>query len=151
MALLSASLQATRRDRARDVKKSIAAVNADAYIASLDGWRKAFVEAIRTAVLEAAPVQETVKWGHLVFLSNGPALLVRAEDNRVLFGFWRGRRLLDIEPRLKPGGKYEMATLELVQGTALERSTVTGLVRAAVSLNASLGDPTALPSKTSGT
>jgi len=133
------------------VKKSIAAVNAEAYIASLDGWRKAFVAAIRTAVLEAAPVQETVKWGHLVFLSNGPALLVRAEDNRVLFGFWRGRRLLDIEPRLKPGGKYEMATLELVQGTALERSTVTGLVRAAVSLNASLGDPTALPSKPSGT
>ena len=132
------------------MKKSIAAANADAYIASLDGWRKDYVEAIRTAVLEAAPVQETVKWGHLVFLSNGPALLVRAEDNRVLFGFWRGRRLRDIEPRLKPGGKYEMATLELVQGTALERSTVTGLVRAAVALNASLGDPTALPSKTSG-
>ena len=133
------------------MKKSIAAVNAEAYIASLDGWRKAFVAAIRTAVLEAAPVQETVKWGHLVFLSNGPALLVRAEDNRVLLGFWRGRRLRDIEPRLKPGGKYEMATLELVQGTALERSTVTGLVRAAVSLNALLGDPTALPSKPSGT
>jgi hypothetical protein len=149
VALLSASLRATRADGARDVKKSIAAANADAYVASLEGWRKAYVEAIRTAVLEAAPVLETVKWGHLVFLSNGPALLVRAEDNRVLFGFWRGRRLRDIEPRLKPGGKYEMATLELVRGTTLERSTVTGLVRAAVALNASLGDPTALPPKTS--
>jgi len=69
----------------------------------------------------------------------------------VLFGFWRGKRLLAIEPRLKPGGKYEMATLELVQGTTLERSTVIRLVRAAVSLNASLGDPTSSPSKTSGT
>ena len=135
--------------RSPDVKKSIAAASPGAYIASLDGWRKAYVEAIRAAVREAAPVLETVKWGHLVFFSNGPALLIRAEDNRVLFGFWRGKRLLDIEPRLKPGGKYEMATFELVQGTPLERSTVTRLVRAAVSLNASLGDPTALPSEDS--
>jgi len=37
-----------------------------------------------------------------------------------------------------------------VQGTALDRSTVTGLARAAVSLNASLGDPTASPSEASG-
>jgi len=127
------------------MKASIAAANPDAYIASLKGWRKAYAEALRVAFLEAAPLQEAVKWGHLVYFSDGPVLLVRAEDNRVLFGFWRGQRLLDIEPRLKPGGKFEMATLELVQGTALERSTVTGLVRAAVSLNASLGDPTASP------
>jgi hypothetical protein len=40
-------------------------------------------------------------------------LLIRAEDARVLFGFWRGKLLRAIEPRLKPGGKYEMATLEL--------------------------------------
>ena len=127
------------------MKASIAAANPDAYIASLKGWRKAYAEALRGAVLEAAPLHEAVKWGHLVYFSDGPVLLVRAEDNRVLFGFWRGQRLLDIEPRLKPGGKFEMATLELVQRTALERSTVTGLVRAAVSLNASLGDPTASP------
>ena len=137
-------------NRSPDLKKSTAAASPGAYIATLVGWRKAYVEAIRAAVLEAAPVHETVKWGHLVFFSNGPALLIRAEDNRVLFGFWRGKRLLDIEPRLKPGGKYEMATLELVQGTALDRSTVTGLARAAVSLNASLGDPTASPSEASG-
>jgi hypothetical protein len=127
------------------LKTSIAAANPGAYIASLSGWRKARAEALRVAVLEAAPLDETVKWGHLVFFSNGPALLIRAEDNRVLLGFWRGKRLLGIEPRLKPGGKFEMATLEIVQGTALERSTVIALVTAAVSLNASLGDPTASP------
>ena len=127
------------------MKASIAAANPDAYIASLKGWRKAYAEALRVGVLEAAPLHEAVKWGHLVYFSDGPVLLVRAEDNRVLFGFWRGQRLLDIEPRLKSGGKFEMATLELAKGTALERSTVTGLVRAAVSLNASLGDPTASP------
>ncbi len=128
------------------MKTSIAPPNSDAYIESLDGWRKEYAEAIRAAVLEAATLHEAVKWGHLVFFSNGPLLLIRAEENRVLFGFWRGKRLLGIEPRLKPGGKYEMATLELAQGTPLARSTVTGLARAAVSLNGSLGDPTALPS-----
>jgi hypothetical protein len=47
-----------------------------------------------------------------------PFLLIRAEERRVLFGFWRGQRLRGIEPRLKPGGKYEMATLELVEQNA---------------------------------
>jgi hypothetical protein len=82
--------------------------------------------------------------GHLVYLSNGPVLLIRAEEHRVLFGFWRGKRLRGIESRLKPGGKYEMATLELVEGTPLERSTVVELVKEAVALNLAEGNPTDL-------
>ena len=35
-----------------------------------------------------------------------------------------------------------MATLELVEGTPLERSTVIELAKEAVALNASLGNPT---------
>ena len=88
-----------------------------------------------------------MKWGHLVYLSNGPVLLIRAEQERVLFGFWRGQRLQAIEPRLKPGGKYEMATLELREGMAIPAARVRRLVREAVSLNETCGDPTkdALP------
>ena len=99
---------------------------------------------MRSTVIEAAPLREVIKWGHLVYFANGPVLLIRAEDERVLFGFWRGQRLRDIEPRLKPGGKYEMATLELVEETPLERATVVELVREAVALNAAHGDPTDL-------
>jgi hypothetical protein len=84
-----------------------------------------------------------VKWGHLVYLAGGPVLLIRAEEARVLLGFWRGRRLREIEPRLRPGGKYEMATLELREGDAAEESTVRALTAAAVRLNVELGDPTA--------
>lgn len=62
----------------------------------------------------------------------------------MLFGFWRGKQLRGIEPRLKPGGKYDMATLELVERSPLERDTVIALVREAISLNATLGDPTLL-------
>ena len=124
------------------MKKSVPPANADAYAASLAGWQGRFTRALRAAVTEAAPLREAIKWGHLVYFSNGPALLVRAEENRVLRGFWRGQRLRAIEPRLKAGGKYEMATLELMEETPLERSVVVDLVRAAVDLNARHGDPT---------
>jgi hypothetical protein len=126
------------------MEKVVPAENPQAYIASLAGWRRRYAEALRSAVLASAPLDEVVKWGHLVYFSNGPALLIRAEASRILFGFWRGQRLRDIEPRLKPGGKYEMATLELVEGTPLALPTVVELVKQAVALNARLGDPTRL-------
>ena len=92
------------------MRKSVPAADPDAYVRALTGWRRTCVDTLRSAVRKAAALEETVKWGHLVYASNGPVLLIRAEDERVLFGFWRGQRLREIEPRLKPGGKYEMAT-----------------------------------------
>jgi len=129
------------------MKKAKPAENPDAYLASMSGWQQRYSEALRSAVREAATLQEVVKWGHLVYFSNGPVLLIRAEEERVLFGFWRGRRLRDIESRLKPSGKYELATLEIVESTPLERSVVIALVKEAVALNASQGNPTTLPPK----
>lgn len=118
------------------------AANPDAYVAGLDGWQRDCVEKLRAAVRAAAPLEEVVKWRHLVYLSNGPVLLIRAEEERVLFGFWRGQRLQAIEPRLKPGGKYEMATLELREGMAISVANVRRLAREAMSLNQTCGDPT---------
>ena len=127
------------------MKKSIPASTPSAYVMSLGGWQRRYVEALRAAVVGAAPeLTETVKWGHLVYLANGPVLLIRAEDHRVLFGFWRGKNLRHIEPRLRPGGKYVMATLELVEGTPLDRDVVVRLVKEATTLNVSLGDATEL-------
>jgi hypothetical protein len=126
------------------MRPSPPAANPDAYVAALGGWQRRYVEALRCAVVGTALLEEKVKWGHLVYFSNGPALLIRSEDARLLFGFWRGRRLRGIEPRLKPGGKYEMATLELAESTPLERPVVIALVQEAVALNASVGDPTRL-------
>ena len=115
------------------------------YLEAIGGWQQRFARALRDAVIEASPgLDERLKWGHLVYFANGPVLLIRAEPQRVLFGFWRGQQLRHIEPRLKPGGKYQMATLELREGTPLERSTVLQLAREAVHLNRTSGDPTAL-------
>ena len=117
------------------------------YLHALSGWQQRYANALRDAVVNAAPqLDERLKWGHLVYFSNGPVLLIRAEPQRVLFGFWRGQRLRHLEPRLRPGGKYEMATLELREHTPLERSTVEALAREAAQLNHSVGDPTAVAS-----
>ena len=124
------------------MKKSKPAVSPDAYVEALDGWRRDLVAALRSFVRAASELDEAIKWGHLVYLETGPVLLIRAEDHRVLFGFWRGQRLREIEPRLKAGGKYEMATLELREGMTVAPSTVRRLTREAVALNKALGDPT---------
>jgi hypothetical protein len=124
------------------MKKSPPAANPDAYVAQLSSWQRAFVEHLREHVRARLTLEEVVKWGHLVYLSNGPVLLIRAEEQRVLFGFWRGQRLLDIEPRLKPGGKYEMATLELREGMSITSAQVRRLAKTAVALNETLGNPT---------
>jgi hypothetical protein len=124
------------------MKKTAPAPNPETYVRALHGWQRACVQALRAAVQKVRGLDERIKWGHLVYLANGPVLLIRAEEARVLLGFWRGQRLLAIEPRLKPGGKYEMATLEIREGLAVLPATVTRLTRTAVSLNRTLGDPT---------
>ncbi len=124
------------------MQKMTPAASPDAYVEGLDGWRREIVEALRSTVRAASTLEEVVKWGHLVYLANGPVLLIRAEEDRVLLGFWRGQRLAAVEPRLKPGGKYEMATLELGAGGTVKPATVRRLTREAVALNKTLGDPT---------
>lgn len=124
------------------MKKGAPIAGPDAYVAALSGWQRELVTQLRSAVRAAGPLDEVIKWGHLVYISQGPALLIRAEEARVLLGFWRGQRLLELEPRLTPGGKYEMATVILGEGDVIGAEPLTRLVRAAVALNQSLGDPT---------
>jgi hypothetical protein len=113
----------------------------DEYVASIDGWRLELVRSLRKTVRAAGPFEEQLKWGHLVYFHNGPALLIRAEPQRVLYGFWRGQQFLELEPRLKPGGKYDMATLDLREGDSLSVKVASALAKAAYETNERLGDP----------
>jgi len=124
------------------MRKAEPAASSDAYVDALSGWQQACVKRLRAAVRRAKSGEEVVKWGHLVYFSNGPVALIRAEETRLLFGFWRGQRLTDIEPRLKPGGKYEMATIVIGEGATISAARATQLIRAAIKLNQTLGDPT---------
>src|SRR5918994_6836119 len=123
------------------MKRSPPAANPDAYVAGISGWQRPCVESLRAAVRSAGDVEEFVKWGHLVYMSNGPVLLIRAEDHRVLFGFWRGKRLLGIDKRLKASGKYELANLELREGMSVSPAIARRLTKQAIALNKSVGDP----------
>lgn len=122
-----------------------AATTPDEYFAAFDGWRHACAASLRKAVRRAVPAfEERLKWGHAVYFLQGPVLLIRVEPERVLFGFWRGKRLREIEPRLKAGGKYEMATVELREGATIPARIVAQLATEAANLDRLHGDPTAI-------
>ena len=114
----------------------------DDYVRSIGGWQRERVNMLRAIAHRIGDTDEIVKWGHLVYLANGPAFLIRAEEDRVLFGFWRGKRLLDIEPRMTGTGKYEMKTLDLREETLIDAKIAERLIREAIQLNRTVGNPT---------
>lgn len=120
-----------------------AAETPDAYIAALSGWQRARCHMMRGAILSAAPFDETIKWTNLVFMANGPCILIRAEEQRVLLGFWRGKRLRDLEPRIKASGKYELGNLVLTEATEVTAEKVARLAAEARRLNIEFGNPAA--------
>ncbi len=118
-----------------------AAESPDAYIAALSGWQLELCTMLRAAVVRAAAFDETIKWTNLVFLANGPCILIRAEEHRVLLGFWRGKRLREIEPRIKASGKYELGNLVMTEETVVDPAMVERLAAEAYRLNFDLGNP----------
>ena len=115
----------------------------DAYIAALSGWQRHRAEMMRAAILSAASFEETIKWTNLVFMANGPCILIRAEEQRVLLGFWRGKLLRTLEPRIKASGKYELGNLVLTEATDVVAEQVARLAAEACRLNTELGNPAA--------
>ena len=115
----------------------------DAYIAALSGWQLERCRMMRAAIMAAALFDETIKWTNLVFMANGPCILIRAEQQRVLLGFWRGKRLRDLEPRIKASGKYELGNLVLTEATEVTAEQVARLAAEAHRLNIELGNPAA--------
>lgn len=122
--------------------KGKGAASPDAYVEALSGWQRPLVEMLRSAINAAAPFDEIIKWQNLVFVSNGLCMLIRAEEKRVLLGFWRGKRLVPLDARIKASGKYELGNITLLEDSAIGPDDVTLLARAAAALNAEFGDPT---------
>ena len=120
-----------------------AAESPDAYITALSGWQRERAAMMRAAIMAAAPFEETIKWTNLVFLANGPCILIRAEEHRVLLGFWRGKRLRALDPRIKASGKYELGNLVMTEATEATAEQVARLAAEAFRLNAELGNPAA--------
>jgi hypothetical protein len=124
--------------------KMKAAASPDAFVEELSGWRRELVELLRATVNAGAAFDEIIKWGNLVFVHNGLCVLIHVEDHRVVFGFFRGKRLTGTEPRIKPSGKYELGNIVFFEGDAIEPEQVVRLAGEAARLNDDLGDPTAI-------
>ena len=124
--------------------KMKAAASPDAFVTELSGWRSALVAMLREAISQAAEFDEIIKWGNLVFVHHGLCALIHVEDQRVVLGFWRGKRLGALEPRIKPSGKYELGNIVFFEGDTIEPERAGQLAREAARLNRELGDPTAL-------
>jgi hypothetical protein len=124
--------------------KMKAAASPDAFVSELSGWQGELVAMLRAAVNAGADFDEIIKWGNLVFVHRGLCVLIHAEDERIVLGFWRGKRLTGLEPRIKPGGKYELGNIVFFEGEAIEAAQVERLAGEAARLNEELGDPTVL-------
>lgn len=64
------------------MRRGAPAADPDAYVEALACWLRDCVEMLRAAIRRAAGFDEIIKWGHLIYLEQGPALLIRAEDTR---------------------------------------------------------------------
>jgi hypothetical protein len=114
----------------------------DEYAAGVGGWRSEVVLALRDLVREAAPeAKESIKWAQPVYELNGPFCYIRAFKNHVNFGFWRGVELPDPEGILTGRGE-KMRHVKLDGLDDIREDVFRDLVRDAVMLNRSKGDPT---------
>jgi hypothetical protein len=112
------------------------------YAAGLGDWRAEAVLALRDLVREVAPeAKESIKWAQPVFEDHGPFCYIRAFKNHVNFGFWRGADLPDQAGVLEGSGE-KMRHVKLTGIEDIRKEVFQDLVRAAVALNLSKGDPT---------
>lgn len=123
------------------MKKGDAAADPADYLARLTGWQRELVLPLRETILSAADFEETIKWTNLVYLGDGPCILIRSEEKRVLLGFWRGKRLVELDRRIKPSGKYELGNIVLGPDTPLDLDNIRILATRARELNRQLGNP----------
>jgi hypothetical protein len=115
------------------------------YIEGLDGWQAAVVKELCALVEKAAPdATGSIKWAQPVFEDHGPFCYVRAFAGHVNFGFWRGADLLDPGGRLQGAGN-KMAHVKITGPQNIDTASFTKLVKAAVKLNRTDGDPTKAP------
>ena len=114
----------------------------DDYMAALPDWQRRLANELVESVMQAAPsLTQAIKWGQPVFESNGPVCYFKGHKNHLTFGFWRGAALMEIDDRLETSGE-KMAHMKFTVESKLVKSKIKKLVKAAVELNRTLGNPT---------
>lgn len=114
----------------------------DGYVTGLPSPLQVIVQRLRELVRDAAPeAAETLKWSQPVFEANGPFAQIDAHENHVNFGFWRGA-MLKAPIGVLQDGDQAMRHLKVFSLEDIKADILRTLVRQAVLLNETLGDPT---------
>ncbi len=114
----------------------------DDYVAKIPPALRDVATELRRVVREAAPEAiESVKWGQPVYDSGGPFAALKAYPRWITLTFWRGAALPDPGGLLAgEGDRMRHARFQSVAD--VQPGAISELVRAAVAMNAELGDPT---------
>ncbi len=112
------------------------------YVASIPAPLDAVAAELRRVVQAAAPeASESIKWGQPVYDAGGPFAALKAFSRHVTLTFWRGAALAD--PTGMLGGDGERMRHARFSSVAdVHEGPIAELVREAVELNRTLGDPT---------
>ena len=113
-----------------------------AYIDKLDGWRAEAVAKLDQLVTAAAPkCVSGIKWAQPVYEQGGPFAYIKAHKNHVNFGFLWGVDLPDPQGLLEGTGD-KMRHVKITSTSDIQPAALKALVKAAVKLNQTHGDPT---------
>lgn len=114
----------------------------DEYIAAFDDWRTDAMRRLREVVKEGAPHSAVgIKWAQPVWEWNGPMIWMKAYPKHVNIGFWRGTELEDPKKVLTGDGE-RMRHIKLTSVEEIPADALRELVKQAVKLNTSKGNPT---------
>lgn len=115
----------------------------ESYLAGLKGWQATIVNNLRKLLKVSAPgTREGIRDDQPAFEVNGPFAFIKADEQSVNFGFWRGDELDDPHKLLKKaGGKIRVVALS--SKAKLPEDPLVAMIQKAVVLNLAKGDPTA--------
>lgn len=114
----------------------------DEYIAAFDDWRTDAMKRLREVVKEGAPHSAVgIKWAQPVWEWNGPMIWMKAYPKHVDIGFWRGTEMDDPKKVLTGDGE-RMRHIKITSVDDIPADALRDLVKQAVKLNTSKGNPT---------
>jgi hypothetical protein len=118
-------------------------MSVDQWIAQhASGWQAEVAGRLVTIIEGAAPdATSSIKWGQPVFESNGPFAYFRPAKAHVTLGFWRGAEMADPK-KLLSGEGDRMMHMKITSVDAIDKATITAMVKDAVRLNREKGSPT---------
>jgi len=107
----------------------------DAYIAHAQPFARPILRHLRAIVHEACPdVVENVKWGSLSFEYHGLLCGMAAFKEHAVFGFWKGKLIVDAKGRDLDGAMGQFGRLTEVNDLPPKR-LITDYVKKAMALN----------------